>query len=355
MTRAESRPLAQDATPADDREDWSRRQAPAEFRECASPTIATEDVRACPVCGCDQFGTHAVGFDYELRTCANPWRFVQCRGSGCGHVWLTPRPAISTLGVIYPRSYYAYNYASQINPVSVWAKQRLDAMKFASILRALPATPTSYLDIGCGDGRFLKLLERHGVPRDRNYGLELDENVVKPLAQAGYKAYCERVESCDKIPAASIDLATMFHVIEHVDDPGAVVERVASWLSPGGVFAVETPNLDSWDARLFRRTYWGGYHIPRHWNLFTPATLRRLFETHGLEVVATKYQTGHSFWMYSMHHWTRYQGRPWKTLSRWFDPFKGMPLLACFTALDKARGLLGFRTSAMLMLARRRA
>jgi hypothetical protein len=141
---------------------------------------------------------------------------------------------------------------------------------------------------------------------------------------------------------------TMFHVIEHVDNPGMVIGRVRRWLSPGGVFALETPNLDSWDARLFQRTYWGGYHIPRHWNLFTPTSISRLLTNNGLEVMDTVFQTGHSFWMYSLHHAVRYKGK--SRAGAWFDPMKSLVGLAGFTAFDLIRGSLGAKTSAMLVI-----
>jgi hypothetical protein len=51
---------------------------------------------------------------------------------------------------------------------------------------------------------------------------------------------------------------------------------LAKLLAPGGILIVETPNTKSWDVKLFRRGYWGGYHIPRHWNLLSAATLKRL-------------------------------------------------------------------------------
>lgn len=323
---------------------------PAEFAAMHAPIIDTEPVPLCPVCGGESFSTFATGYDYELLTCANEWRFVQCER--CSHVWLNPRPALSTLPVIYPPTYYAYNYNEQINPIAVKAKATLDRMKMKSIVRALGGrTPTSFMDVGCGDGRFLKLMERMGVPRDRTWGLELDEKVVAPLKARGFRALCKRVEDCDEVAPGSLDLVTMFHVIEHVDDPGTVIERIASWLSPGGVLAMETPSLDSLDARWFKRTYWGGYHIPRHWNLFRPSTLQRLLESRSLRVVGTRFQTGHSFWMYSVHHWMRYHGRPRPRLARWFNPLKGLPALACFTAFDKLRAAVGCRTSAMLMMA----
>ncbi len=330
---------------------WQDTPPPADFIADNAPLIETEDIPLCPVCGCGHFETHAVGFDYELRTCRNPWRFVRC--AACGHVWLNPRPALSALRTIYPPTYYAYNYKQQINPIAVRGKELLDRLKMRGILRQLPAPPRTYLDIGCGDGRFLRVLERQGVARANNFGLELDAKIVSSLAAEGYQAFCQRVEACDRIPEDALDLATMFHVIEHVDDPAAVARRVAGWLAPGGVFAVETPNLDSLDARWFTERFWGGYHIPRHWNLFTPGSLARLLRDAGLEVVATQYQTGHSFWMYSVHHRLRYGPRPRPRLARWFNPFTGLPMLVLFTAFDKVRAALRCRTSAMLMLARK--
>jgi 2-polyprenyl-3-methyl-5-hydroxy-6-metoxy-1,4-benzoquinol methylase len=330
---------------------WQSTLAPEEFLRRKSPTIATEEVPACPVCDASEFAQFAVGFDYELLTCANSWRFVQCRA--CRHVWLNPRPAVAELSVVYPPTYYAYNYDT-INPIARKAKEMLDRRKIAKIVRHSPRAPKSYLDVGCGDGRFLRVMEQMGVPRAGLYGLELDKRVVERLRGEGYGGvYCERAEDASSLPESGIDLVTMFHVIEHVDDPGTVIGRVRRWLSPGGVFALETPSLDSLDARMFQRTYWGGYHIPRHWNLFTPASISRLLTNNGLEVLATVFQTGHSFWMYSLHHAVRYAGKSRPRLGALFDPMKSLVGVAGFTVFDLVRGMLGAKTSAMLAICRK--
>jgi SAM-dependent methyltransferase len=331
--------------------DWRALDPPAEFDQRQATCIDVEHVPFCPVCGNDRHEDYAVGFDYELLTCRNPWRFVRC--TVCRHVWLNPRPAVSALPTIYPPDYYAYNYREQINPLAVWGKEWLDRLKMRFILQHLPTLPRRYLDIGCGDGRFLKAVEAHGARRENIYGLELDERVVRALAGQGYRVFCTRAETCDIIEQVSLDLVTMFHVIEHVDAPAALVRKVAGWLAPGGIFAIETPNLDSLDARWFRKRYWGGYHIPRHWSLFTPSSLGRLLEDAGLEIVGLKYQTGHSFWMYSFHHHLRYAGNPHPRLASWFSPLRGLPMLLVFTAFDRLRAILGFRTSSMLVLARK--
>ena len=330
---------------------WQSAPVPEEFLRRKSPTIATEEVPACPVCDASDFEQFAVGFDYELLTCANPWRFVRCRD--CRHVWLNPRPAVTELGVVYPPTYYAYNYDT-INPTARKAKEMLDRRKIAKIVRHCSKAPESYLDVGCGDGRFLRVMEQMGVPRGGLYGLELDRRVVERLRGQGYGGvYCERAEDVSSFPEGSIDLVSMFHVIEHVDNPGTVIARVRRWLAPGGVFALETPNLDSLDARIFQQSYWGGYHIPRHWNLFTPATISRLLTDNGLEVMATVFQTGHSFWMYSLHHAVRYEGKSRPRLGAWFDPMKSLIGLAGFTAFDLVRETLGAKTSAMLVICRK--
>jgi len=273
---------------------------PDEFLRDGAPSIAVEEVPVCPVCTAGQFHTFTTGFDYELRTCANAWRFVRC--AACTHVWLNPRPALDALGVIYPPTYYAYNYETKIHPIALRGKAMLDRWKMSGIVRRLARAPRSYLDVGCGSGRFLKAMEQRGICRERLYGLELDERVVADLAAQGYQVRCQRVETCDSIPDASIDLITMFHVIEHVDDPAAVIRRLAAWLAPGGVLAIETPNIDSLDARLFHDRLWGGYHIPRQWNLFSASTLGGLLRDAALTVTDTLYQTGHSFWMYMNYH-----------------------------------------------------
>jgi 2-polyprenyl-3-methyl-5-hydroxy-6-metoxy-1,4-benzoquinol methylase len=324
---------------------------PEEIQQSDAPMVPTVDVATCEVCGRSETQPWAEGFDYELLTCRNRWHFVRCEA--CEHVWLSPRPEASALGVIYPSSYYAYNYG-EISRIARWGKARMDARKLGLILRGADE-PHRYLDVGCGDGRYLEVMRERGLPPGRIHGLELDAGVASELRSRGFDVHDERVEATERFRPGMFDLITIFHVIEHVESPAAVIERLASWLAPGGTLAVETPNIDSLDARLFRSGTWGGYHIPRHWHLFRTENLVRLLERAGLEVETTRYQTGHAFWMYSFHHALRYGRRPRPRIARRFDPFSSTVPLIGFTGFDVARGLLGARTSAVLAVARRPA
>ena len=323
---------------------------PDELAAAGIPAIAVERVEACPLCDARESAPFAEGFDYELRTCRNRWRFVRCLG--CDHVWLDPRPAVSALGTIYPSTYYAYDYGRRIHPLAVRAKGWLDDRKLDVILRRLGRAPRSYLDVGCGDGRFLLAMERRGVPRERLFGLELDGTLVDRLRRQGYQVSRARVEDAVPGDEAGLDLVTMFHVVEHLDRPVAVVRKLAGWLAPGGLLALETPNRASLDARLFRRTYWGGYHFPRHWQLFTTDGALTLLRRAGLEPVGVAYQTGHSFWLYAFHHALRYRYRLPRLAAR-FDPIGTLLPLAIVTGFDKFRAAMGFRTSAVMVIGRR--
>ena len=187
-------------------------------------------------------------------------------------------------------------------------------------------------------------------------GLELDANAVARMRARGFSAVHARVEECEVIQKGTLDLATMFHVIEHVADPRTEVRRVAEWLVPGGLLALETPNVDSWDARRWANGLWGGYHIPRHWHLFSPETLSELVRSIGLEPVALSFKTGHSFWLWSFHHVARYGIPPRPRFSKHLSPLGGfLPLLAAVTLWDVLRSAAGYRTSAMLLIARKSA
>lgn len=90
--------------------------------------------------------------------------------------------------------------------------------------------------------------------------------------------------------------------------------------------------------------------------MFQRESLARLLARNGLEIESVSYQTGHSFWMYSLHHWLKYNSTlPMPRLARWFDPLNGLPFLIAFTGFDTIRRLLGLRTSALLMVARKPA
>ena len=60
---------------------------------------------------------------------------------------------------------------------------------------------------------------------------------------------------------------------------------MAEWLKPGGIFYVLVPNVDSAEARVFG-SYWHGLELPRHLFHYSPASLKFLAESAGLQEVS---------------------------------------------------------------------
>src|SRR5205823_6321076 len=98
----------------------------------------------------------------------------------------------------------------------------------------------------------------------------------------------------------SFHLILASHVIEHVADPKGFALHAYTLLAPGGLFVAATPNIDSVDARLFRR-HWGGNHFPRHWTFYDAGTITRLAGSVGFEVERIEYQLNPIFWNWTFH------------------------------------------------------
>jgi SAM-dependent methyltransferase len=84
-------------------------------------------------------------------------------------------------------------------------------------------------------------------------------------------------------PPDSLDAVFAWMVVEHLENPAAVLRKIAAALKPGGYFVFSVPNAGSWEFGVFRER-WYGLDIPRHLWHFTPRTLRRLLDACGLSV-----------------------------------------------------------------------
>ncbi len=151
------------------------------------------------------------------------------------------------------------------------------------ILAAVAPPPGRLVDAGAGRGRFLAAARaagydarglepsRRGVEAGRlRYGVELEPVTVEEA----------------RVAPGSLDVVTLWHVLEHLDDPAGALERVAAWLRPGGTLLVAVPNLDSVQARL-GGARWYHLDVPRHRTHFTPRGLEELLRVHGLDPQAT--------------------------------------------------------------------
>jgi 2-polyprenyl-3-methyl-5-hydroxy-6-metoxy-1,4-benzoquinol methylase len=92
------------------------------------------------------------------------------------------------------------------------------------------------LDIGCGEGDFLVLLQKRG--HKQLSGIDTTEASVNRCREKGLNVTNSRIETYSGGPFQAI---TAFHCLEHVDDPKAFITESMRLLAPGGKLYIATP------------------------------------------------------------------------------------------------------------------
>ncbi|MFQ5732846.1 MAG: class I SAM-dependent methyltransferase [Planctomycetaceae bacterium] len=272
------------------------------------------------------------------------------RCCNCGHCYLNPVPDPSELPTIYPP-----NYGNYSNSVDAGVSFRLKGWLEGKFLLApmdsgLPEN-AAVLDIGCGDGRLLDGVRNH-CPRAADLeGVEISEVAAEA---AGKKGYVVHLGSFDEIqfPGNRYDLVFLIQVIEHVFDPVAAVRKIHALLKPGGWVVFETPSVRCVDFALFKRRFWGGYHFPRHINLFEPGSFRKMLASQGFDVASIKHKLQPVHWIWTCHHFFKSRGFPgWWTKS---FHIKNVLWLTVFSCVDLLQLLFLRRSSNMQIIAQKR-
>jgi SAM-dependent methyltransferase len=157
-----------------------------------------------------------------------------------------------------------------------------DRRRLAFLARAGARPPGCLLDIGAGRGRLVAQARAAGWQAE---GIEPSLRGIDGARAQGIELQQAGIEDA-AIEHGSLDAASLWHVLEHLDEPGAALERVAGWLAPGGLLVVGVPNLASVQARA-GGARWYHLDVPRHRTHFTVDGLHALLRRGGLEPVAT--------------------------------------------------------------------
>jgi len=125
---------------------------------------------------------------------------------------------------------------------------------------------TKVLDIGCGNGIFLKLLKELSI---NSIGIDIDDHLIHQLRElnlevfhAGHLDVKQYIQGCDAVHIS--------HVIEHLwgDEMKMLLENCASALPCGGLMVIRTPNWSN--KHVSSGGFWDDYTHKR------PYTLRQL-------------------------------------------------------------------------------
>lgn len=219
--------------------------------------------------------------------CADPMRrrlvtkngceVVRCRGCGLVYVW--PQPAREALEALYSSG----EYHAEVDEAE---RRRTFARRLREIETLAPARGR-LLDIGCSKGYFLEAAQASGWQAT---GVEVNRHAIEAAQARGLDVRHGGLAE-QAFEAACFDAIALFDVLEHADDPRALLAGCRRLLRPGGLLAVTTPDVGGLVPRvtygLFALTLgaWGHPTPPGHLVEFSRRTLRRALGETGFEVV----------------------------------------------------------------------
>jgi len=243
--------------------------------------------RPCPACGGPLAPWIAVpasepalaGVRYRLWRCGICGSAVTAGGGGSGLGGGEPglwggEPGLYESGAYRPGDPRLHRLARPL-------LARFDARRLSLLARAAPP-PARLLDVGAGRGRFLAAARAAGYDAR---GIEPSRRGIEGARALGVPVARWTVEEA-QFAEASFDAICLWHVLEHLEDPAAALERVASWLVRGGALLLGVPNLASLQARL-GGARWFHLDVPRHRVHFTERGLRALLAATGFDLVSS--------------------------------------------------------------------
>lgn len=179
------------------------------------------------------------------------------------------------------RVQYSIGYENSLHhsdTFQAWARSLAERLVASHGLRDGTA-----VELGCGGGGFLELLCEAGIRDALGYDPSYGGDAERPSGAGTVRIRSESLGPDDDLRA---DLAVCRHVLEHLDDPVALVQRLTA-IVPDGIVYVEVP-----DAATMLRD--GGVYdvIYEHCGYYGAPALRALLENGGLQVLQERHEFG---------------------------------------------------------------
>lgn len=217
----------------------------------------------CPVC------TGPLTTRYQGSVPGEPPRNFTILGcAACGHgVTLAPAAGHGEAhDGLYAENRHAFTEHWCARRRARWVQQRNSA-----------GAPRRVLDVGCGNGAFLRAMQRAnwqvaGVEREQRASALQHLHVGTSLDEAAEHA-----------PFGAV---TLWHSLEHFEDPATLLRECRALLHPAGAVFIAVPDARSLAARLFGR-HWLHLDVPRHRHHFTARSLALALQDAGFSSRAT--------------------------------------------------------------------
>lgn len=239
--------------------------------------------KECPFCS-GIIVKKYTGIEDRLYTTKKTFSVSECTNCKAAH--LNPMPT-GDVSVYYPTNYLSGENVDIEMQNKKWDLEkwyRYNQYKFdfnlltkATGLRVKGGS--SYIDIGCGSGERVTYAREIGCKE--SYGVDKFD-FAKNKSKREAKLISSEV--LDFKPVKKFHIASLFHVLEHVENPNEILAHIRKEiLSKNGKIIIQVPNYGSFERHLYR-SKWYGFDVPRHVWQFNERALRKMVTDAGYKI-----------------------------------------------------------------------
>lgn len=198
------------------------------------------------------------------------WTVKKCLN--CGHGITHPLPDPDELDKLYNEKYFNLHY-EEIQPghKSFLKKIKQENSRVKFLLSSKKTG--NLLDIGCGKGYFLYACKKYFNCTGFDISGANKEFICNTL---NLKLEISSWDTA-KFKKQSFDAITLWHSLEHIEDPYGALNKCADWLKQDGIIIIEVPNHGGTDGKILYNE-WPDWDIPFHLHHYTRESLFLLLD-----------------------------------------------------------------------------
>jgi 2-polyprenyl-3-methyl-5-hydroxy-6-metoxy-1,4-benzoquinol methylase len=230
----------------------------------------------CPLCSSEKIGLQFICNDHFISTKNFP--IFKC--SDCDFSFTQDYPDENEIAKFYESdNYISHSDTSKgfSNKLYRLARSLMLRKKKELIKKVTGLKEGTILDIGSGTGHFAGTMKKYGWLAK---GIEINEK-ARNFSISHFGLDVSAPDKISTFEGNSFDCITLWHVLEHFQDPFNYLSEIYRLLKPGAFCVIALPNCSSYDATHYNR-FWAAWDVPRHLWHFNPVTFRLFAEKSGL-------------------------------------------------------------------------
>ena len=238
-------------------------------------------VQNCPACGSNNYIKVLTIEDYLVSR--ETFKIMEC--NDCSMRFTSPMPDSKEIVNYYESDDYISHTGksnSIINQIynivqyfTLWSKKK-------KVINFSQKKSGSLLDIGCGAGKFLKIMKQSGWNIN---GVEVNAGARKLAELNTNSVILNQTEFFNS--NQKYDVITLWHSLEHLNMLTRYLDHISISLNANGVVMIAVPNYQSLDAEYYKQD-WAAYDVPRHIYHFSPEAMVKLMEKFNFKLIQSK-------------------------------------------------------------------